>query len=179
MKTLIACISIIGVVILVGFAGFGLKTVKKSNQEFLRLHVRANSNSKYDQDAKNLVRQSVVNELTPLLYNAQNKQAAMYKLRDNLSKIQAAANKTLENNGYKYTATIGIKSEVFPTRSYTTQEVNLTLPEGLYDALILELGEGKGDNWWCCIYPPLCFLENNTTDGVKYKSKILELLKKY
>lgn len=178
MKVIIGAVAVLGLAVIVLFAGIGASTVKKSNQEFLRLHVRANSNSPTDQDAKNLVRETIVGELAPLLHSAENKAQAMYKLRDNLQKIQNSANRALAENGYDYTAAVGIKSEVFPTRSYSTQEANLTLPEGLYDALVLELGEGKGDNWWCCIYPPLCFLENNGTDSVNYKSKILDFFKK-
>jgi stage II sporulation protein R len=179
VKFILTGITILATVAIFALAGVGFDTMKKSQQEFLRLHVRANSNSQADQAAKQLIRQSVVNELTPILYDVKDKQEAMYRLRDNLGRIQTVADSVLQKSGFTYTAHVGIKSEFFPTRSYTTADANLTLPEGLYDALILELGEGAGDNWWCVVYPPLCFLENNIggKDGIHYRSKILEWLK--
>ena len=150
---------------------------KQSNQDFLRLHIRANSNDPADQSVKHLVRQGIVDELTPLFYDVVSKKDAMLRLRDNLEFIEGIANTVLYTNGFSYTAKAGIKSEHFPTRSYTTTEFSLALPEGIYDALILQLGEGTGDNWWCVIYPPLCFMENSV-DSIRYQFKLLEWFKK-
>ena len=159
------------------FAGIGLTSAKASNEkDFLRLHIRANSNSTADQDVKYLVKQEIVNELTPIFVDVTTKKQAMEKLNDNLARIEDVANGVLHANGFTYTARAAIKSEHFPTRAYN----DVVLPDGLYDALIMELGTGSGDNWWCVVYPPLCFLENNIggETGVKYRSKLQELIKK-
>ena len=74
---------------------------------------------------------------------------------------------------YVYKSRAVLREELFPTRTYD----NLTLESGFYDALIVELGEGKGDNWWCVVYPPLCFVESG--HGYVYKSKIVEIIKNF
>jgi stage II sporulation protein R len=70
-----------------------------------------------------------------------------------------------------------VLNEKFPTRSYD----GFVLEGGFYDALIIKLGAGEGDNWWCVVYPPLCFLEAEYTDGqgIKYKSKIFEIIENW
>ena len=65
-----------------------------------------------------------------------------------------------------------LNNEYFPTRAYD----DLVLENGYYDALIIELGSGKGDNWWCVVYPPLCFAD--CTQKIEYKSKFLEIINK-
>jgi stage II sporulation protein R len=151
-------------------------------KDFLRLHIRANSNSDADQQVKYLVKQKIVDELTPVFAGVTTKKQAIDKLAENLEYIEQTANEVLFANGFNYSSRAAIKSELFPTRKYTTgQGFDTVLPEGIYDALILELGAGTGDNWWCVVYPPLCFLENNIggDSGVKYRSKIQEIIKRY
>jgi hypothetical protein len=90
---------------------------------------------------------------------------------ENLTNIEKVANSVLAKNGFNYTAKARILEEEFPERKYQ----DLTLEEGIYKALIIELGSGTGNNWWCVVYPPLCF----TGEGVNYvyKSKIYEIIK--
>jgi stage II sporulation protein R len=79
----------------------------------------------------------------------------------------------LSDNGYYYGARAEIRTENFPTRVYD----DLTLEAGVYDALIIELGSGNGDNWWCVIYPPLCF--TGGTSSVTYRSVIYDIIKRF
>jgi len=146
-------------------------------EDFLRLHIRANSNSTEDQDIKYEIRQEIVNELTPIFTQLTSKRAAMETLNANLGRIETVANRVLADAGHDYTARAALRTEYFPTRSYN----EYSLSEGVYDALIINLGSGEGDNWWCVVYPPLCFLENNIggDQGVKYRSKLQEIIKKY
>lgn len=144
--------------------------------EYLRIHVRANSNEKQDQDVKYLVKDSIVRTLTPIVKECQSKGQAREKLRENLTLIVAVANSTLKEQGYGYGAKATLRFEEFPSRVYNA----LTLPSGTYEALIVELGEGKGDNWWCVVYPPLCFSGGKAVVGqVTYKSKLAELFEKF
>ena len=93
-------------------------------------------------------------------------------IKDRLEKVR----KAYEENGFEYTSDASVKREQFPTRVYG----DLELEKGFYDALIVELGDAKGDNWWCVIYPPLCFAGGNLTAGnIKYKSKILEIINEW
>lgn len=144
-----------------------------SETQYLRIHIRANSNTQYDQQIKYTVRDAIVQALTPLVNSCNSKAQAEVILNDNLDLIEQTANNVLSDHGYHYRSKATLRAENFPTRVYE----NLTLPEGVYDALILELGEGAGDNWWCVIYPPLCFTGESAVAGeVVYKSKIAELI---
>jgi len=149
----------------------------KSESDFLRLHIRANSNSVADQSIKFDVRQEIINELTPIFVNVTSRRAAMDALNNNLSRVTAAANRALVAGGFDYRATASMRTEFFPTRHYNS----LTLPEGVYDALIVNLGAGAGDNWWSVVYPPLCFLDNNIGGdrGVVYRSKLRQIIRRY
>lgn len=175
MKKIVA---LLFVILGIAIVAFGLPQQSKGvSTDFLRLHIRANSNSVDDQDIKFEIRQEIVNELTPIFVNVTSKRAAMQALDNNLLRIEAAANRVLAAAGFEYKARAGLRTELFPTRHYN----EYSLPEGVYDALIINLGSGEGDNWWCVVYPPLCFLENNIggDSGVKYRSKLQEIIKKY
>ena len=155
------------------FAGQGGESVPEENAAYLRVHIRANSNSEEDQAVKYRVRDRVVEYLTPVVAECGSKAAAMRAVEQKLPEISAVAERELRANGYAYGARAKLKTEEFPTRVYD----GVTLAAGVYDALILELGTGKGDNWWCVVYPPLCFTGGNA--NVVYKSKIAEIIKKF
>ena len=89
---------------------------------------------------------------------------------DNLEEIEKVADSVLNENGFSYSSKAGVRNELFPTRKYD----DLVLDGGYYDALIIELGDAKGDNWWCVVYPPLCFTGEG--QGYQYKSKIKEII---
>ncbi len=138
--------------------------------EYLRLHVRANSNSEVDQTVKYAVKQAVVEYLAPLVVNITNKVSAEKTITENLPNLKSVCDKVLREKGFLYESAVSYKKEYFPTRVYDGTE----LSAGVYDALIINLGEGLGDNWWCVVYPPLCFTAYGT-DFV-YKSKIIEII---
>lgn len=167
------CITLImfGIIVLVGI-GFYTKTPTKT--EYLRIHIRADSNLSIDQEVKYKVKDEVVEYLTPKIAEATSKEKAEKILTENLEGIEEVANKVLSENGFSYKAKAKINNEKFPVRVYGT----LTLDEGYYDALIINLGSGKGDNWWCVVYPPLCFTESNGT-GYVYRSKIYEIIEDF
>ncbi len=164
-----ACISIliIAIIILSGVAISLPKT--QTYTEYLRIHVRANSNAEVDQSVKYAVKEKIVQYLTPYIAECDTKQKAQTLLESQLSSIIRVANATLKAYGFNYTAKASVKKEEFPTRVYGSLE----LKSGIYDALIVELGEGTGDNWWCVVYPPLCFTGGGS---VVYTSKILEII---
>ncbi|MDR2046839.1 MAG: stage II sporulation protein R [Clostridiales bacterium] len=142
--------------------------------QYLRIHIRANSNSAEDQGAKYAVRDGVVAYLTPVLAECGSAAAAAERLEGRLGELSALADRILKNDGRGYGAAANIKDEEFPTRIYG----DIVLEKGVYTALILELGEARGDNWWCIAFPPLCFIpaENDGSGLVKYRSKILEII---
>lgn len=150
---------------------FGSGNAGSANTEYLRIHIRANSNGGEDQAVKYMVRDAVVEYLTPIAAEAETREEAMNLMNANLSGIERVAESVLREQGFTYGAKAVLKEEEFPTRVYG----DYTLEAGVYQALILNLGTGAGDNWWCVIYPPLCFA-GQPGENIVYKSKIKEII---
>lgn len=146
---------------------------QKENHDFIRIHIRANSNSDFDQQIKHQVKEVIITYLTPLLANANTKDEALLAIISNAEGIQEQANITLKACNVAYTSEAMVRKEEFPTRKYG----DFVLEKGVYDALIINLGKGQGDNWWCVAFPPLCFVPEKG-QNVRYKSKILEIINK-
>lgn len=165
---ILAAAAIIGTIMFVmGASGENDKT------EYLRIHVRANSNRDEDQAVKYKVKDEVVKFITPYAAECVDKETAISVISKILWEIEEVCDRVLAENGFSYKSKASIREEEFPTRVYG----DLTLESGLYDALIIELGSGTGDNWWCVIYPPLCFTSGN--GNVQYRSVILDIINKF
>lgn len=149
----------------------------ETEYEYLRIHIRANSNSNADQKIKFDIKNDIVNFLTPYLSEAETKEDAIKIIQSNLKVLEVLVDNNLEQNNFDYKSSCEIKKENFPTRYYD----NYVLEEGEYDALIITLGEGEGDNWWCVVYPPLCFVNKNVTEeqDIVYNSRLLGIIKKF
>ena len=148
-----------------------------TNADFLRIHIRANSNQTIDQEIKYKIKDLTVDFLTPEIANCKNKQDVVDVITQKKTELQNLIDGFLTENNFDYKSNIKINNEYFPTRSYQ----NVVLESGFYDAMIIELGTATGNNWWCVLYPPLCFVnysaQNN--EGVVYKSRILEIIKSF
>ena len=174
MKYLIGFIAVIGIVLIFVFCP--MNTLGHSSQtEYLRIHIRANSNSQVDQNVKYKVKDGVVDALIPLLADIDSFEEAKIIMSQNLKMIEQVADDILRAEGFSYTCRAEIDNEYFPTRTYD----DITLAEGFYDALILRLGSGEGDNWWCLVYPAFCFTSSTKSSNIVYISKIWEKLKMY
>ncbi len=171
-KIVIALILIIAVIATAAYVG-GKSTEKTSEYDYLRIHVRANSNEQCDQDVKYKVKDEVVKFITPYCTECTDKQAAIEVITSLLPELEKVCDETLKKYGYTYTSKASVRAEDFPTRVYG----DVTLDAGVYDALIIELGTGKGDNWWCVIYPPLCFTA--ASENVEYRSVIYDIIRKF
>lgn len=171
MKKVFILITVLAVLLIaINLATAGKSGESDVNADYLRIHIRANSNSDADQSVKYEVKAAVVEALTPRLAGVSSKQEAMEIIADNLSLIDEVSARTLEANGFYYGAKARLCEEDFPTRTYG----ELTLSGGVYDALIVDLGSGEGDNWWCVVFPPLCFVADGEGEKVTYKSLIAE-----
>ena len=125
-----------------------------------RLHVIANNDSKEDQALKYLVRDKVLEYMNNISKNCSSKEEVIklaYEYKDEFYNI---AKNVIKENGYNYDVKISIGNFEFPTKYYG----DISLPAGYYDALKIEIGEAKGQNWWCVMFPPLCFVD--VTAGV-------------
>lgn len=171
---IIFLLSIIISLTALGFSGIWQSGAQTTDGgAYLRIHIRADSNDPQAQAVKYTVRDEVVEYLTPLVAEYETKAEAMNGVAQNLNAIAAVATQTLQRKGFSYTATAELTVENFPTRVYADH----TLPAGEYSALIIRLGSGSGDNWWCVVYPPLCFAATNA--DVVYKSKIKEIIENF
>lgn len=118
----------------------------------LRLHIIANSDSKDDQELKIKVRDKIIEKSGAFLESAKDKESAQTLVLNNLENLQEIAVSEIKQQGFNYSVNSEITNMYFPTRKYDY----ITLPAGHYDALRLIIGEGKGKNWWCVIFPQMC-----------------------
>ncbi len=156
---------------------------KTNNQEDVRIpdsairfRVLANSNSPRDQKIKQDVRDKMQKELYTLLENTKSTKEARNLIQGNMDNFNKILQEEMADKEYSYTIDYGMHE--FPEKTYK----GITYEAGEYESLLVTLGEGKGDNWWCVLFPPLCLLEaeeTTNTNEVEYKSFIKELIEKY
>lgn len=125
-----------------------------SNSVF-RLHVIANSDSNEDQSLKYKVRDNLLNYMNNICNNCSSKQEAINIVSKYKEEFRQVALETIKNEGYSYDVNIEIGNFEFPTKQYG----DISLPAGPYDALRVEIGEATGKNWWCVMFPSLCFVD--------------------
>ena len=166
-----------------------------------RLHVIANSNSDEDQNLKYKVRDNLLNYMNNICKDCTSKEEAINIVSEHQEEFKQVALETIKNEGYSYDLKIEIGNFEFPTKQYG----DISLPAGFYDALKVEIGKAEGRNWWCVMFPSLCFvdissgivpeeskedLQNVLSDeeytiisdssnyGIKFKFKLLEFFGK-
>lgn len=125
-----------------------------------RLHVIANSDSNEDQNLKYIVRDKVLEYISSISNSSMTKDDVIALANENINEIQKIAENTIHENGYNYSVKLNIGNFSFPTKKYG----DIAFPAGFYDALKIEIGEAKGHNWWCVMFPPLCFVD--VTSGI-------------
>ncbi|MBP3436625.1 MAG: stage II sporulation protein R [Clostridia bacterium] len=125
---------------------------EKIYEGVVRLHVLANSDTAEDQNLKIEIRDFVLSSYGEMLTDVKNAQEAQAYLQENLSAIQRDVEEFLKSKGKNTPVTVTLEEERFHTRAYE----NVTLPAGTYTSLTVQIGAGKGQNWWCVLYPALC-----------------------
>lgn len=143
-------------------AGNDVKIPDKS----IRLRILANSNSKQDQTIKRQVRDAVNAEVATWVRGLHTLPQARKVIRTHTPAIKKAVAKTLAAHDVKQSYQVQLGEVQFPTKIYG----NYVYPAGKYEALLITLGEGVGANWWCVLFPPLCFLDFQNGDAVKSKA---------
>ena len=142
----------------------------------IRFRVLANSNSPRDQKIKENIRDILQKELYLLLKNSKNTNEARTIINNNIFSFEELVKNELADENYSYEIDYGM--HYFPEKTYK----GITYDEGEYESLLVTLGEGKGNNWWCVLFPPLCVLEaeeTTNTDETEYKFFIKEIIEKY
>ena len=131
---------------------------KDISDNIFRLHVIANSDSSEDQNLKLLVRDSILSYINTISSDITSKEELISLVNENLNVLEELAEKTIVENGYNYDVSLEIGNFSFPTKNYG----DITLPPGYYDALRVKIGKAEGQNWWCVMFPPLCFVDVTT-----------------
>lgn len=148
---------------------------KSYKNKLIRFHTIANSDSDEDQELKLKVRDEVIKYLKPKLEKSSSITESERIIKQEYSNLEKISKNVILKNGYNYDVKIGIDYSNFPTKQYS----NIVLPAGKYKALKIIIGEGKGKNWWCVMFPPLCFVDEES--GVidkKTDKKLKEVLTK-
>ncbi|MBQ3020833.1 MAG: stage II sporulation protein R [Bacilli bacterium] len=142
-------------------------------EDSIRIRVIANSNNIDDQLMKLKVKNNIENILYKKLDNTKTIEEARENINNSIEEINGVVKKTLNNDNF----TINYGKNYFPKKEL----YGINYKEGEYESLVVNIGESKGNNWWCVLFPPLCMIEvsNNDTNFVEYKSKVLEILNEY
>ena len=158
-KYLFLLIVLISFIILSAYSYAGAINEDLSNNVF-RLHVIANSDSNEDQDLKYKVRDKLIEYMKSLTTNISSKEEVIKIANNHISDFESIAKEVITENGFDYDVKVEIGNFSFPTKQYG----DISFPAGFYDALKVEIGNAKGQNWWCVMFPPLCFVD--VTSGI-------------
>ncbi|MGN9165509.1 stage II sporulation protein R [Tissierellaceae bacterium HCP3S3_D8] len=166
------------------------RTIDGFNKDIIRFHVRANSDTGEDQALKLEVRDEILDVMGEKFRNTKSLEESREIIIANMDEMKSIAKDVVDRWGKDYGIDVSLGQDYFPIRKYG----NMVFPQGEYETLMIEIGEGKGQNWWCVMFPPLCFIdithsvafENeeleefiiDETQPVKLKSIILDLIKK-
>lgn len=137
--------------VFLSFANFNA-ACEELRQNVLRLHIVANSNSKFDQALKLKIRDAILEESSGVFENVRDLDGAVAAAQNDIERFCNIANRVIKENNAGYLATAYIGDSYFETRVYD----DFTLPAGVYKSLIVSLGKAKGKNWWCVIFPEVC-----------------------
>lgn len=171
-KSLLLTIGIIFIYMIMG------EIIASSNiipDEAIRIRVIANSNSEYDQKIKNKVKLSLEKDMYNLLKNTSTVEEARKIIKENLNNVKNNVDNVLRNEKYSMPFNINFGLNYFPSKEFK----GIVYKEGYYESLVVTLGEGLGDNWWCVLFPPLCLVEAEEHTDVEYTTIIQKILDKY
>ena len=197
-KHLLAIFLLLFIFLIFNIFSYSNKVFAGLQNNIFRLHILANSDSEADQTLKLAVRDSVIEYMKTINNTSFTKEETIQNVNSHLEELQKIAEDKIHELGYDYAVSLEVGNFYFPTKYYG----NISLPAGNYDALKINIGEAQGQNWWCSLFPPLCFidissgylededkeiLEANLTEeefalvsssspDVKLKFKIVELL---
>lgn len=170
-------ILIICIILLMGCLNVVKSKEYRIPDEAIRLRVLANSNNTYDQAIKMKVSAQLQKELFNMLKETKGIEEARKIIKNNIDLLDKDINKVLQEENYNKDYKITFGKNYFPKKIYK----GVIYDEGYYESLVVTIGEGKGDNWWCVLFPPLCLMEAEETESskIEYKFFLQELFSKY
>lgn len=155
LKTTLLIMFLLFVYVLIAASSYTKAVCTDIANNVFRLHVIANSDSEEDQKLKYIVRDSILSYVNGILENINNKEDVALTINNHIDEIKNIAQQAVYNEGFTYDVEIEVGNFKFPTKTYG----NISLPPGLYDALRVKIGNASGKNWWCVMFPPLCFVD--------------------
>ncbi|EPY2272209.1 stage II sporulation protein R [Clostridium sporogenes] len=161
MKRILVFMLSIIVIFFIAFNSFNLvygstsSEQKNISNKIIRFHVLANSDSIEDQSLKLKIKDEIIKYMMPKLDKSNSIDESRKILKENDKEIKKIAENIINKNGYKYLVNTYLGQEQFPIKTYG----NITLPQGQYEAYKIVIGNGQGQNWWCVMFPPLCFVD--------------------
>lgn len=155
LKTTLLLMFLLFVYVLIAASSYTKAVCTDIANNVFRLHVIANSDSEEDQNLKYIVRDSILSYVNGILENINNKEDVVLTINNHIDEIKNIAQQAVYNEGFTYDVEIEVGNFKFPTKTYG----NISLPPGLYDALRVKIGNASGKNWWCVMFPPLCFVD--------------------
>lgn len=155
---IIVMTAIIPIVCLAVIISYSSSMTESLADKVIRFHVVANSDSTQDQLLKQQVKDEIIAYMEPLLKESNDIQETKYIITESLPLIKEIAEQVITDWGKTYSIYVGLDEANFPTKSYG----DVVLPAGEYEACRVIIGEGKGENWWCVMFPPLCYLDAST-----------------
>ena len=164
---------------MIGISAFNVEKEKVLiPEDSIRMRIIANSNSKIDLEAKEKVKNNLEKEVAILLQDTKNTREARNKINENMTLIDKKVKKTLLDNEYDVDYAINFGQNYFPEKEYK----GVLYSAGEYESLLVKLGKGEGDNWWCVLFPPLCLIEveeRTNVDEVTYQFFIKKIIDKF
>lgn len=154
-KKIIIIFALLILYLLLSIFSYSNAVSKDISDSVFRLHVIANSNSVEDQNLKYLVRDELINYMNSISSNISSKEEAINLIKENKNNFYKIAKQVISDNGFDYDVDIEIGNFSFPTKTYG----DISLPAGFYDALRIKIGNAAGQNWWCVMFPTLCFVD--------------------
>lgn len=155
LKTTLLLMFLLFVYVLIAASSYTKAVCTDIANNVFRLHVIANSDSEEDQNLKCIVRDSILSYVNGILENINNKEDVVLTINNHIDEIKNIAQQAVYNEGFTYDVEIEVGNFKFPTKTYG----NISFPPGLYDALRVKIGNASGKNWWCVMFPPLCFVD--------------------
>ena len=159
-KEIVLLVILFSLYIFINAFSYAAQVSNDLQKSVFRLHVIANSDSEEDQNLKYIVRDNLIQYMNSICSNCSSKEETIKVVSNHISDFTDIANQTIKDNGFSYTASVELGNFEFPTKTYA----DISFPSGYYDALKVKLGNSSGQNWWCVLYPSLCFID--VTSGV-------------
>jgi len=148
-----------GLLITIGFTVYSDAEQGRIAENVLRLHVLANSDTPEDQTLKLFVRDRLLTESRSLFINCESPSQSRAVFLQERAALEKAAADEIQKQGFSYPVTLSLEKTYFPTRYYD----GVAFPAGEYDAVRVEIGKAEGQNWWCVMFPPLCFVDGSVS----------------